>query len=223
MITHFDNSVGRLVDLLKELNLYENTLLIFASDNGYSHRNCSELESTFEHSGPYRGHKGNIFQGGLRVPAFAHWANHVPGGTTETTPWAFYDFLPTMCELLGTETPSGLDGVSVLPTWLGRKGEQQERDFFYWQFNHEQAMRSGEYYIHRLSPSDPIEVFHAEADPRQENDLAEKHPDVVARANEVFADEHTESLYFPSPGETREQWWARMEKAGVVLPDNVNA
>ena len=109
MLTHLDNSVGTLIELLKELDIFDNTLFLFASDNGYSHRGHPEVDETLNHAGPYRGQKGNLLQGGVRVPAFAYWPGHIPAGSTSPLPWAFYDLFPTLCEVLGHETPEGLD------------------------------------------------------------------------------------------------------------------
>jgi arylsulfatase A-like enzyme len=220
MLTHLDNALGELVDLMKDKGIFDDTLFIFVSDNGYSHGGSAGLDAFFNHAGPFKGAKGNLNQGGIRVPGFVRWPGRVPEGTFDNTPWGFFDFLPTACELLGRDCPPGVDGVSMLGTWTGQ-GAPADRDFLYWQFNHEQAARIDQWYIHREHPEKPIEVYHADDDPGQENDLAEAKPDLVARAAEIFAAEHTESLYFHSPGEPEEAWHGRLAQAGVTLPHNV--
>ncbi len=227
MVTRLDDAVGRLVEMLHELNIYDNTLIIFASDNGYSFKNKADdedgvtLAEFFDHTGPYKGTKGNLNQGGLRVPAFAHWSGHIEAGSVSNAPWAFYDFLPSMCGLLEQPLPDGVDGVNVLPTWTGC-GEQQDREYFYWQFNDEQAARLDDLYIYRRTPSAPIEIYHVDDDPQQETDLAGANPDLVARAAAIFDREHTPTVFFPSPGESREAWSARLHASGQELDHNVN-
>ncbi len=225
MVTHFDNSVGRLVATLKELGVFDDTLIIFASDNGYSHggqgRDGISLAEFFDHTGPYKGQKGNLNQGGVRVPAFAHWTGKVPAGTVSDTPWGFFDFLPTACELLDQPLPDDVDGISILPAWTDHAAKP-ERDFMYWEFGQEQAARIDDYFVHRGRPEEPIEVFHADNDPAQEHDLSAELPELVEKAKAIFDREHRPSLYYPSPGESDESWKSRMQAAGVSLVDNAN-
>ncbi len=226
MISRLDASVGRLVDLLKELDCYDNTLIVFAGDNGYSHSNTGSgdisLDEFFRHSGPFKGSKGNLHQGGVRAPAFVHWPGVTPAGSACNTPWGFFDIMPTFCELLGVSPPENIDGVSVLPTFTGRTDKQQPRDFMYWEFGDEQAARINSFWAYRAAPSRNIEVYHADADPGQERDLAGERVDIAEQARTLFATEHEATPYFRSPGETVQSWRLRIEKAGIHMPDNVN-
>ena len=117
-----DQDVGRLMSLLKELVLDEKTLVIFASDNGAAYR-----DKVFNHSGPLRGFKRDMYEGGIRTPLIARWPGHIVAGHVNEQVWAFWDFLPTMAELVGQPTPPGLDGISVLPALL--RDEPRHRHF----------------------------------------------------------------------------------------------
>jgi arylsulfatase A-like enzyme len=225
MVTRLDNAVGELVDLLKARGIFDNTLLVFASDNGYSFRDQGDEQTTlaefFDHAGPFKGAKGNLHQGGVRVPAFAHWPGRIEPGTVNDTPWAFCDWLPTACDLLDRPVPDGVDGVSMLPTWTGRTDEQADRELLYWEFRDEQAARLGPWWVRRDDPTRPVEVYHADDDPAETTDRAAELPDVVARAEAIFASQHAPSDYFPDPGESQESWWDRLRANGLTPAHNV--
>ena len=231
MITRMDDEIGRLVALLKDLDVFDNTLILFCSDNGYSARGYVKEEEEpptfdefFGHSGPFRGGKGNLNEGGLRVPMIAHWPGHVPAGQVCDQPWAFYDFFPTACELAGAKPPSNLDGVSIAP-YLRGEGNVPEREFFYWEFcesfKAQQAVRMGPWKAFRAHPGEPTELYAIEDDPGEQNDLAAEHPDVVRRAEELFEQEHVQSPIFCDPGEDEAAWRTRMRREGCELRDNL--
>lgn len=225
MITRMDAAVGRLVELLKSQGVYEDTLIFFVSDNGYSAGGYAKeptLDEFFHHRGPWTGQKGSIAQGGLRVPAIAHWPGRIPAGTQSDLPWAFYDFLPTAAEAAQVAAPPGVDGISVLPTLLGRHAEQTERDYLYWEFRNEQSLRIGDRYLYRRYPEAPVQVHNALDDPQQRSDLAGSEHQLAARAEQLMAEQHVNTPYFPAPGQTREQWEGQLGELGVVLPNNVD-
>ena len=120
-----DKSVGRIMALLKELGLDENTLVIFSSDNGPTNAGGSE-SGFFENAGPLRGLKGSVWEGGVREPFIARWPGRIKPGSESDHVCAFWDFLPTCAELLGEQPPAGIDGISLLPTLLGRPGAAEE-------------------------------------------------------------------------------------------------
>ena len=225
MITRMDAAIGRLMALLKELGLDEDTAVFFTSDNGYSAASYgadNALDNLFHHRGPWLGRKGDLHQGGLRVPTVARWPGRIAPGTVSDHVWAFWDFLPTAAEIAGAEKPPRTDGLSILPTLLGQPERQKQHEHLYWQFSDEQALRMGEWWIHRKSPSSPIRVTHANEDPAEERDLASEKPEVAKRAEEIFRAEHEPTPYAPSPGENRESWHRRAQAAGVSLPHNVD-
>ncbi|MEO2091658.1 MAG: arylsulfatase [Gemmataceae bacterium] len=202
MVTRMDRSVGRILDKLKELKLDDNTLVLFTSDNGPTH-NVGGADSTFfKSAGELRGLKGSLYEGGIRVPLLAYWPGKITAGTTFDTPFAFWDFLPTLCELTGAEIPKGIDGISFLPTLLG-KGGQTAHDFLYWEFpgyGGQQAVREGDWKAVRQKLGQKkvvTELYDLKADPNETTDVATKHPAVVAKLEKRMAEQHTPNKDFP--------------------------
>ena len=225
MVTRMDSAVGRLLDTLEDLGLTEDTLIFFVSDNGYSFDEAvrdPSLDDVFDHRGPWRGAKGNLLQGGVRVPAIARWPGRIEEGSISDFIWTFWDFLPTAAEVAGVAPPKNTDGVSILPALHGHPGDMKERDHLYWELGDAQAVRIGPHWAHRPHPDADIEVYLAEEDPQLTNDLSSDRTDIVRTAQHVFRSEHSPTPYFPSPGETREDWQSRREAAGAGLCDNVN-
>jgi len=225
MITRMDAAIGELIALLHELGIYERSLIFFTSDNGYSARGYARdpsLDDWFHHRGPWKGEKGNLGQGGLAVPTIAHWAGRIAPGTTCDLPWAFWDFLPTAAEAAGAYCPRNIDGVSILPTLLGQPERQEKREYLYWEFKDEQAIRLEDWWVYRAHPEHPIEVYHALEDPGQTRDLARDEPQVVRRTREIFAQAHTPTIFFPGPGQGRAAWERELRERGITLPDNVD-
>lgn len=132
MVTRLDGDVGRLVDLLDELGLTDETLIVFTSDNG-PHQEGGHQPKFFDSNGPFRGFKRDLYEGGIREPTIVHWPGHVPAGSESDFASAGWDWLPTLCELAASETPPGLDGVSLVATLTG-EGRQAEHDYLYWEF-----------------------------------------------------------------------------------------
>jgi arylsulfatase A-like enzyme len=225
MVTRMDSAIGRLLDLLEELGVEDDTLIFFVSDNGYSFDGAVEdpgLDDVFDHRGPWKGAKGNLDQGGVRVPAIARWPGRIEAGSSSDLIWTFCDFLPTAAQAACTDRPADIDGVSILPALLGSPGQVERRCPLYWELGDAQAARIGPHWCHRPHPDAEMEVYEADADPRQTNNLAAQRPDLVRQAEDIFRSEHTPSRYFPSPGETREDWRSRREEGGVALSNNVN-
>jgi arylsulfatase A-like enzyme len=193
MITRLDRDIGRLMVLLKELKIDENTLVIFNSDNGAAWR-----DSLFNHSGPLRGYKRDMYEGGLRSPSIARWPGKVPAGKVSEQVWAFWDFLPTMAELTGQKPPKGIDGVSVLSSWLS--GKAVAHPPLYWEF-HEggffQAARDGDWKAVRKGAKGPIELYDLKTDLGEKNDLAAQQPERVKKFEEFLRTARVDSDLFP--------------------------
>ena len=224
MVTRMDSAIGRLLDLLEELQCDRNTLIFFTSDNGYSFVGAGikpPLDEFFHHRGPWKGEKGNLHQGGLRVSTLARWPARIRPGTTSELPWAFWDLLPTAAELAGVSTPPS-DGVSIAPTLLGEPRRQRGHDFLYWEYHHEQAVRLEDWYAYRPHPDRPVELYHALEDPQELVDLAAELPQVAAQAAEIMREQHAPNLYFPAPGQTREDWQAALAARRIALPENID-
>lgn len=203
MVSRLDRDVGRILALLKELKLEENTIVFFTSDNGGAPRQWGE--EFFHSNGPYRGHKTNMYEGGIRTPMLVKWPGRIRAGSLNSHPWYFCDFLPTAAEIAGVKPPSGIDGISVLPTLLGKK--QRQHEYMYWElpryiaktgeFRKEMpmaAVRMGEWKGVRPEPDKPIEVYNLKEDPGETRDLAGKRPDLVKKLDEIFRTARTEPL-----------------------------
>jgi arylsulfatase A-like enzyme len=128
MITHMDEGIGQIVALVEELGLEDDTLIIFASDNGPTYDRLGGSDSDFfESAGPFRGRKGSVYEGGIRVPMVARWTGHIEPGTVTDHISAFWDVMPTMCDLAGVPIPDHVDGISFAPTLLGEEGQAGAR------------------------------------------------------------------------------------------------
>jgi len=196
MITRMDKDVGRIMALLKELGLDENTLVIFSSDNGPTNAGGSE-SAFFQNAGPLRGLKGSVWEGGIRIPFIARWPGRIKPGSENDHITAFWDFLPTCAELLGEPAPADLDGISILPTLLGRPEQQKEHEYLYWELNNQQAARLGDWKALRLKPGQKIQLFDLKTDIGEQNDVAAEHSDIIARVEDIFANGRTDSEVFP--------------------------
>jgi arylsulfatase len=198
MVSYMDEQVGLLIEKLKELGLYENTLIMFTSDNGPSY--AGGTDSPWFNSGGIfdseRGRgKGYLYEGGIRVPMIASWPGHIEPGTTSNHISAFWDVLPTLCEISGVQPPEDTDGISFLPAMLG-KGNQKSHDFMYWEFpqyNGQQAVRMGKWKGVRMNISKGntrTELYNLEKDIKELNDVSKKHPDVVRKIEKIMEQEH---------------------------------
>ncbi len=198
MITRMDRDVGRILQSLQSSGLERNTLVIFTSDNG-PHKEGGHDPNFFSSSGPLRGIKRDLYEGGIRVPALAWWPGTIEAGQVSDQVWAFWDILPTLAELAGVSTPSGLDGRSIVPALLGKK--LPEHDFLYWEF-HEgrfaQAVRIGRWKAVRQNPGKPVELYNLAEDLAESRNVAGDHPDVVKRAIDLFRTARTESEFWPA-------------------------
>jgi len=203
MITHMDRGIGRIMDLVRELGLDEDTVIMFSSDNGPTYNRLGGSDSDFfESAGPFRGLKGSLYEGGIRVPMVARWPGRIAPGTTSAHLSAFWDVLPTLCEIGGADVPNSIDGISFLPTLFGR-GEQLEHDYLFWEFpgyGGQQAVRLGDWKGVRQNinkGNTAVELYNLEEDIGETNDVAGEHPDMVTRIETVMRTGRTESELFP--------------------------
>ena len=177
MVARLDGDVGRIIALLRELGIEKKTLVLFSSDNGPHQEGGHKLEF-FDSGGPLRGFKRDLYEGGIRVPMIAWWPGQVEPGSVSDHPSAFWDFLPTACELAGVNSPQGIDGISYLPELLGKP--QKKHEHLYWQYQGKEAVRKGRWKAVRLGPDKPVELYDLDADVGEQKDVAGEHPDVVA-------------------------------------------
>ncbi|WP_343487470.1 arylsulfatase [Allomuricauda sp. d1] len=198
MITYLDQQLGELVAKLKTLGLYENTLIIFSSDNGPTYTGGVDFDF-FNSSAPFEnGHgrtKGFVYEGGIRVPMIASWPDYIKAGTTTDHTSIFYDVLPTICDVVGIEKPNAMDGLSFMPTLLGKL--QLEHEFLYWEFpsyKGQQAMRMGKWKAVRKNIFEGnmnLELYDLDADIKESLDVSDAHPKIVTKMEAIMKQEHT--------------------------------
>ena len=198
MVTRMDRDVGRIMSLLKELKLEDNTIVMFTSDNGPTFNGGSDSEF-FESARPLRGLKGSVYEGGIRVPFIARWPGRIKAGSTSEHICAFWDFLPTCCELIGADVPDDIDGISILPILLGQRGKQKKHKYLYWELRGRQGIRMGRWKAIRQKPNQKIQLYDLDKDIGEQNDLAGVNPDIVAKMAEIMKTGRTESKVFPLP------------------------
>ena len=199
MVTRLDRDIGRLMALLKELKLDENTLVFFGSDNGAVFALSGTDPEFFQSNGKLRGYKQQLWEGGIRTPFLARWPGKIKPGTTNDHIGAYWDVLPTLCELAGATPPSGIDGLSIAPTLLGRS-DQQQHEYLYWEFHGEggrQAVRFGDWkavreQVKRDRDSTP-QLFNLASDLGETKDVAAEHPDLAAKAAAIMKSARTPS------------------------------
>jgi arylsulfatase A len=195
MISRLDRDVGRLLDLVDELGLAEETLIIFTSDNGPITAGGQDPEF-FDSNGPLRDLKFTLYEGGIRVPFLARWPRRIAPGGTSDLPSAFWDMFPTFTELAGANPRPG-DGVSIAPTLLGESAKQAKRDLFYWEAAPQQAVRLGDWKAYRASPNRPVELYNLAHDVGESNNVASENPTVAAKLQQLLASSRTVSPEFP--------------------------
>ncbi|MFC2141908.1 arylsulfatase [Acidobacteriota bacterium] len=205
MITHMDRGIGEILSLLRELDLEKETLVMFSSDNGPAYDRLGGTDSAFFRSaGPYRGLKGSVYEGGIRVPMIARWPGRIPGDTVSDHVCAFWDLLPTLSDISGAKAPGGIDGLSFAPTLLGT-GRQEAHAYLYWEFpayGGQQAVRMGDWKAVRTglkndAADHAVQLYDLSADRSESRDVAGRHPEGVRRMREIMGLARSESELFP--------------------------
>jgi arylsulfatase A-like enzyme len=219
MISRMDADIGALLSKLQELGLDENTLVIFTSDNGPTYLDADT--KWFESAHPFQTKtgrtKGHVYEGGIRVPMIASWPEVINPGTVTNHISAFWDVMPTLCEISGAESPEFTDGTSFLPVLKSQK--QKQHEYLYWEFagyNGQQAVRMGKWKAVRknIKNGNPgIELYNLDDDIKEETDVAEQYPEIVSAMEEIMKKEHTPS--------TVERF--KMEALGDVLSKKSNS
>ncbi len=198
MITRMDRDVGRLMSLLRELKLDDTTAVFFTSDNG-PHKEGGVDPAFFQSSGPLRGYKRDLYEGGIRVPFIVRWPGKVKANQTVDVPWAFWDVLPTLSEMARVKPPENLDGISMLPVLLGNKSKSQH-DYLYWEFHErgfQQAVRSGDWKAVRPQADAPLELYDLAKDISEKTNVADKNPEAVAKMEKYLKNARTASDRWP--------------------------
>jgi uncharacterized sulfatase len=199
MITRMDGDVGKILNLLKKLDIDEDTLVIFTSDNG-PHKEGGTNPKFFNSSGRLRGIKRDLYEGGIRVPMVARWLGKIKSGSVSNHISAFWDLLPTCAELAGGSTPKDIDGISMVPTLLGEPEKQKEHKFLYWEFHKQggkQAVRTGDWKGVRIGNKGKLELYNLKTDISEKHNVAKEHLEIVARIERYLKTARVPSKYFP--------------------------
>ena len=200
MVKRIDLYVAQILDKLKEHSLLENTLIIFTSDNG-PHREGGGAPDFFNSNSIYRGYKRDLYEGGIRVPTIISWKGKVAEGKESNFPFAFWDYLPTFADILQNDIKGETDGVSILPTLLG-KGEQDQRDYFYFEFQEiggRQAVIQGDWKLLHLDIRNggKYELYNIASDPSENHNIIEQFPDISEELKTIMKDARTEDPDWP--------------------------
>lgn len=206
MVTRMDRSVGRLMETLRQAGLDRQTIVLFTSDNGPTYDRLGGSDSDFfQSAGIFRGYKGSVDEGGIRVPLIARWPGRIKAGRTSSLPAAFYDLLPTLVEIAGGQLHQPVDGMSLVPTLTGR-GTQPRHEFLFWDFNGyggQQAVRYGDWKGVRRNISKgnrALELYDLRRDPGERDDVARANPQIVQEIERILLANHHPSTLFPLPG-----------------------
>lgn len=195
MISTLDSYVGQIMQFVKELDLDENTLIMFSSDNGPTF-NGGVNADFFNSTAGLRGLKMDIYEGGIKIPFLARWPGHIPAGQVSDLPSAQYDLMATLAELVGIDIPDQ-DGTSFLPTLLGRASEQKQHEFLYFEYpakDGQLAIRMGEWKGVKTgltkNPQHSWELYNLEQDPFETTNLAVQHPELIEKLDTIVKEEH---------------------------------
>jgi arylsulfatase A-like enzyme len=198
LTSRLDMEVGEIVAKLKTLNLLDNTLIIFVSDNGTALR--PDQDSYLQTGGQLHGRKSEMYEGGIKSPFIAVWKGKIKRGTTSDHISAFWDFLPTFAEIANVKAPENIDGISVLPTLLGKNKKQKEHNYLYWERAQVQGIRKGNMkaVIKNEKDQEPtIEIYNLAKDPFEKTDLAASMPQLKDEFLNLAKTAHVESTIFP--------------------------
>jgi len=215
MISFLDRQVGRLMALLKELQLDENTVVLFTSDNGTTHLKEQVDADFFDSVGPLRGLKGQLYGGGTRVPLVARWPGNIAAGTSSEHLGAHYDLPATLADIAGASFNNATDGISMLPTLLGLPDKQKAHDVLFWDFagyGGQTAVRMGDWKGIKQNlqkdPDAPLELYNLKQDIGEQQDVAAEFPDIAAKLEAIMRRERTvpevEEFRFGKYGNTKE-------------------
>ena len=201
MVTLLDTQVGEVIAKLKELGLDQNTIIIFSSDNG-PHLEGGADPEYFDSNGPFKGYKRDLYEGGIREPMIAAWPRKIAPGSVTSHVSAFWDVMPTLADIAGAKTPEKIDGISFLPTLLGKSGQKTHQSL-YWEFhenNGRQAVRMGDWKLVRYNVSVPeratTELYNLKTDPGEETNVATENPKIAKKMLEIMKNSRTPSDIF---------------------------
>lgn len=201
MVSYWDEQIGGVIAELKKQGIYENTIIMFTSDNGPTFNGGSD-SPWFDSAKPFKSELGwgkcSLHEGGIRAPLIVSWPKKVEAGSQSPLISAFWDMMPTFCDIAGIASPE-TDGISILPEMLGKNAKQEKHDFLYWEYcerGGEKAVRMGDWKAYLrdiLKGNKEIELYNLQVDPREHTNVAKYHPDLVQKAKEIMKREHVDA------------------------------
>lgn len=214
MVTMVDNNLGEILDLLDELKLTGNTIVFFTGDNGGQDRfrnNAHPRGFFYPNKDPrtgveFRGGKGSLYEGGLRIPTLVQWPGKIVANQLSEFKFAQYDILATLTDLAGANTPADTDGISILPTILGEAAaghKQEAHPYFYWEFGNMQAVRIDDWKAIQIRNKKTWALYDLSKDISETTDLAAQHPEILAKMKKIAEESHEEAR--PGSFTTRER------------------
>ncbi|MCO5236883.1 MAG: arylsulfatase [Chitinophagaceae bacterium] len=199
MVSLLDEQVGQIIHELKKNGLYQNTIIVFTGDNGATYEGGTDNEF-FNTGGPFKSTygwgKGSLHEGGIREPFIVSWPEKIKPGTRSDHLSAFWDFLPTVCEITGMTTPADIQGISFLPALLGQTEKQKHHEYLYWEFpgyGGQQAVRLGKWkgLIEKMhSGNTAMQLFDLDKDMQEQHDVSSTYPEVVKKLRGIMKKEH---------------------------------
>jgi arylsulfatase A-like enzyme len=203
MITRMDTDIGKILARLRQHGAQERTVVFFTSDNGPTGSKEGHSADFFRSAGPLRGKKASLYEGGIRVPMIVRWPGRVSPGTVSHEPFAFCDFMPTAAELAAARPPQKIDGVSFLPALLGKP--QPPREALYWETPNSCAVRMGDWKAIASKGGKSVELYNLKDDLGEQTEVADKHPEIVAKAREFLTAAHTGDTPGPYEGKSADR------------------
>lgn len=196
MVSRLDRDVQRVVDLLTKKGVLDQTIIVFTSDNG-THSEGGHAPAYFDSNGPFRGQKRDLYEGGIRTPFIVQWPSVITPGSVSYHVSTFWDFMPTIGDLIGTSVPKSTDGISYLPTLTG-KGKQRQHTHLYFEFHEEggkQAVIRDGWKLIRLQVNNPqkesYELYHIHNDPGEIANVVAQYPQLVEQLKKMMQQSHT--------------------------------
>lgn len=203
MVSEVDNNVGQILSLLKKIGKLENTIVIFSSDNGVHNVGGSDPEF-FDSNGPFRGYKRDLYEGGVRAPFVVSWPSQIKTPFYSNHVSTFWDFLPTVCDIVGSKVPSGTNGISYLPELMQNGKKQKTHNYIYFEFyeqgGKQSILRKDGWKLIRLQVSNPKktseELYNIYHDPSEIANVIDQHPKIAAQLRNELNKQRTESTHF---------------------------
>jgi arylsulfatase A-like enzyme len=201
-ISHLDQCIGKILAYLKKNGLYENTVVIFASDNGPANEGGAD-PAYFNSSGSLKGKKRDVYEGGIRVPFIAQWPARIKGNTITDFVSGFQDMMPTLAQIAGAPLNNTIktEGISLVPALTNNNTAQRNHKYLYWEFHENktsnQAILSGKWKGVRSAPNKPLELYNLDVDPGEQNDVAAANKEVVKRLEGLLKKARTSHPLWP--------------------------